>query len=169
MGSFCDKREEEYSSIQESRFVLDAGTREESVVRVSSCARRVSSSVVLVTGSRMLAQRSSCGGEEVSDGWDERDTPPSSVSGSGSVEADMASAWARDSVCWYSWSVRQRWKRVSASSRRGRGSMASSEELLLEWVESRASTMLVRIWAVLLGLLARDFIECTTFIKFESG
>ena len=137
------------------------------MVRVSSCARRVSSSVVFVTGSIMLAQRSSCGGEEVSDGWDKRNTPPSSVSGSASAEADMASAWARDSVCWYSWSVRQRWKRVSASSRRGRGSMASFEELLLEWLESRASTMLVRIWAVLLDLLARDFIECTTFIELE--
>lgn len=138
--------------------MFEAGTSEERVVRVESCASKVSNRVVLVTGSRIVAQRSSWGSSgaspPVSVGWDVRGTPPSSVSWSRSAEvvgsADTASACARDSVCWYSWSVRQRWKILSASSRRGRGSIGSVSEKVLGRAESSASTKLVRIWAVLL-------------------
>ena len=48
----------EYSSIQDRRLMSDeAGTRDESIVRVVSWAIRVSTRVELVIGSTMLAQR----------------------------------------------------------------------------------------------------------------
>lgn len=111
------KSVEAYSSTHTRPFPASALIRPHSVVKVSSWARRVSRRVSLVTGSRIVAQRSSCGGsEEVELASWEIETPPSSLSDSGT-------SWARDSVCWSSWSVRQRWKSSSASSRSGMGSI----------------------------------------------
>jgi len=81
------------------------GRRALRVVRVVSWAIRVSRRVELVTGSMIVAQRSSWGGvEEVLGGSRDivelgvRETPPSSGSGSSAVRAEAAA-----SCCWNSW------------------------------------------------------------------
>jgi hypothetical protein len=74
-GVYSLKRFEEYSVMNVSRVGSEeAGIRLHRRVRVSICARIVSSSVLLVIGSTIVAQRSSCGSSDV------RDAPPSSVS-----------------------------------------------------------------------------------------
>ena len=92
------RREEAYSSTHARPFPASALMKLHSVVRVSNWARRVSSKVSFVTGSTIVAQRSSWGGEEEVElvSW-EMGTPPSELSSSGSCIKD--SSWARDSVC----------------------------------------------------------------------
>jgi hypothetical protein len=91
------KRFDEYSAMKVSRVGSEeAGVRLHSNVRVSNCARTVSRSVLLVTGSTIVAQRSSCDSSEAKGG------PPSSLSGTStsSIEASsgIAAAWVWDSV-----------------------------------------------------------------------
>lgn len=106
--------------------------RVQRVVRVESWAMRVSRSVELVTGSMIVAQRSSWGGVEevLGDSMDieelgVRDTPPSSGSGSSVLRAEAAASCCWNSWCWNSWRVRHCWKRSRDCSRSGRGSVAS--------------------------------------------
>jgi hypothetical protein len=143
------KRFEEYSVMKVSR----VGCEEtvvmlHSSVRVSTCARTVSSSVLLVTGSTIVAQRSSCGSLGA------REAPPSSVPGRSAspMEAFSGRAAARawDSVYWYSWMARHRWNDPRASSRSEKESGPGFEPESVV-----VSTMLVRIWAVLLNWSVR--------------